>query len=424
MNNLAQGLAAATALVVMVMPAYARPYRQQYPLPSPGVPQSLGVNIHFTTPNPGETKQLASEGFKWIRTDFSWSVTEQSRGVYNFTAYDTLMSHLKRYGIRPIFIFDYGNDLYQNGSPTTPKAIAAFCRWVTAAVDHFKREGILWEMWNEPNIGFWKPVPNVQQYIALAQSVGSAIRAAQPQEWFIGPGVSGMDLTFIRACLTAGLLKFWDAVSFHPYRDTAPETAASDFQSVEALIHQFAPNSKPVPILASEWGYSELYPGLNINRQARLAVREFLSNMSSGLRLTIWYDWHDDGTDAQNAEDRFGTVTYDYQPKPIFNAIHTLATTLNGYVYTKRLAVGGPNDWCLLFRNRKGDDALAFWRVAGSAAPLDLPLISRQAVLVSMLGTRSDARDAEQAVFTREPQYMMLGRHARLEPIAANDKGK
>jgi hypothetical protein len=106
---------------------------------------------------------------------------------------------------------------------------------------------------------------------------------------------------------------------------------------------------------------------------------------------------------------------------------YTLATTLQGYVYTKRLAVGGPSDWCLLFRNRKGDDALAFWRAAGSAAPLNLPLISQQAVLVSMLGTRSDARDAMQAVFTREPQYMLLGKNprpAKPEPMAPNYKGK
>ncbi len=354
---------------------------------------------------------LANAGFKWVRTDFSWQATETIKGVYDFSPYDRLMKHLRQYHIRPIFILDYGNDLYQHGSPTTPTAVNAFCKWVKAAVTHFRKEGILWEMWNEPNIGFWKPKPNVQQYITLAKAVASAIRETQPQEWFIGPAVSGMDQEFMKACFQAGLLQDWDAISFHPYRNTNPETAVTDFQAVRSLIQKYARHSKQIPMLASEWGYSELYPGLNVNRQARYAVREFLSSISSGLRLAIWYDWHDDGSDPHNAEDHFGTVTLHYRPKPVYNAIHTLTTTLKGYRYQQRIAVNTHRSvWCLLFKNRKGDEALAFWRTAGPPIPINLPLISKHAILVSMLGTRSDARDALQAVFTREPQYILLGK--------------
>ncbi len=398
--------------------ALALPYRQRYPLPQPGVPQSLGVNIHFTTPRPGEMRLLAKEGFKWIRTDFSWQGTERTAGVYDFSAYDVLMRNLKRYGIRPIFIFDYGNDLYQAGSPTTPTAINAFCKWVRAAVTHFREDGVVWEMWNEPNIGFWKPKPDVQQYINLAKAVGTTIRTSQPQEWFIGPGVSGMDLGFIETCFKQGLLSSWDAVSFHPYRDSNPESAARDYKAVAALIHHYAPTDKQVPMLASEWGYSELYPGMNTNRQARFAVREFLTNISNSLVLTIWYDWHDDGVDAHDPEDHFGTVTVNYQPKPVYTAIQTLAKTLHGFVYVRRLNVGAPQDWCLLFKNHQRAEALAFWRTSGKPGPVNLPLLSDHAVLVSMLGTRSDARDAIQVVFTHQPQYMFLGQH----PTPANLK--
>jgi hypothetical protein len=222
-------IAALFALNLLAARASATGYRTRYPLPVPGVPDSLGVNIHFTTPAPGEMKLLAAEGFKWIRMDFSWQGTEQVNGKYNFTAYKTLMGWLQRYSIRPIFILDYGNDLYQKGAPTSPEARAAFSRWAAAAVAAFRGEGVLWEMWNEPNGGFWPPQANVQQYADLALAASHAIRRTSPTEWLIGPGMSGMDFSFLRACFQRGLLKYWDAVSFHPYRLSPPETATDDF---------------------------------------------------------------------------------------------------------------------------------------------------------------------------------------------------
>lgn len=40
--------------------------------------------------------------------------------------------------------------------------------------------------------------------------------------------------------------------------------------------------------------------------------------------LSIWYDWHDDGQDPKEKEHNFGTVTWDYQPKPAYLAAQTL----------------------------------------------------------------------------------------------------
>src|SRR5947208_12539889 len=42
--------------------------------------QGLGVNIHFTEPEPGEMKMIADAGFRWVRTDFKWEATERERG--------------------------------------------------------------------------------------------------------------------------------------------------------------------------------------------------------------------------------------------------------------------------------------------------------------------------------------------------------
>ena len=147
-----------------VPPAVAKPNA----LPPPVVPQCVGVNIHFTGQPTQDLEGLARGGFGWIRMDFLWDAIEKTKGVYDFSAYDSLLAGLTARHIKPLFILDYGNDLYEKGRPRTPEARAAFARFAAAAVRHFRGKTILWEIWNEPNGGFWLPKANVQEYGALA----------------------------------------------------------------------------------------------------------------------------------------------------------------------------------------------------------------------------------------------------------------
>jgi polysaccharide biosynthesis protein PslG len=407
---------ALTFLLLTLHPASAR-YRDRYPLPGPGIPGSVGVNIHFNDPKPGEMEQLAAAGFRWIRQDFQWSGIERVRGEYDFAPYERLMAHLKQYGVRPIFILDYGNDLYQEGSPRTDESRAAFARFAAAAVTHFRGRGVVWEMWNEPNIGFWKPTPSVDEYIALALATGKAIRAAAPDEWFVGPGVSGMDFGFMERCFKAGLLRYWDAVSFHPYRNSPPETAAADFLRVRELIERYRPPDRSIPMISSEWGYSEKYPGLDLEKQSRYIVRQALSNVAAGLRISIWYDWHDDGVDPAEAEHHFGTVYNDYKPKPTYKAISTLTRLLVGSRYDGRLALGSPDDYCLLF-SRGDTQLLAAWTTDPRPHGARLPASAGDFRAFDYLGAERPASshsDGFLVTVTDAPQYFVsVGSNALL----------
>src|SRR5438067_11954582 len=100
-------------------------------------PQGVGVNIHFADPQPGEIKTIADAGFRWVRMDFKWEVTETQRGVYDFSAYDRLMSALEPHRIKALFILDYGNPLYTSDKAIrTEAARQAFARWAVAAAKH------------------------------------------------------------------------------------------------------------------------------------------------------------------------------------------------------------------------------------------------------------------------------------------------
>ena len=321
-------------------------------LPPPVVPAGFGVNIHFTDPGPGEMDRFVEAGYRFVRMDFAWGAVERQAGRYEFGAYDRLLGHLEPAGARPIFILDYGNRLYDQGSsPRSDSARAAFARFAAAAARHFHSQGVIWEIWNEPNIQqFWKPRPDADAYARLALETARAVRTADPEAVILAPGSSEFPWAFLETVFAAGLLDHIDAVSVHPYRESAPETAARDYGRLRALIGRYAPPARMnLPIISSEWGYSTAEGAVSEAQQARYLVRQWLVNLASGVNLSIFYDWKDDGDDAKDREARFGTVRRNLQPKPSFLAAQALTRTLGGYAFRHRLQGTSSSEWKLLF---------------------------------------------------------------------------
>ena len=290
-----------------------------------------GTNIHFTNPESGVAEEM-SESFSVVRMDFSWQTIEQKKGIYNFDPYDILYNSLSNVNIRPYWILDYGNPLYNNGNaPTTTESINAFVNWTLASLTHFKNKGIIWELWNEPNIGFWKPTPNATQYGTLALAVGSAIRSNNTvsNEIFVGPTTSGIDYNFMTTIFKMDVLKYFDGVSCHPYTCGCPETRTQNYLSLRSLIDEYNTNSsKYIPIISSEWGWPTCINTTNgqpmqcinwncneivtFERQSQWLIRQWIINNINNITISIFYDFKDDGNNLEQREQNFGTVDYQY----------------------------------------------------------------------------------------------------------------
>jgi len=140
-------------------------------------------------------------------------------------------------------------------------------------------------------------------------------------------------------------------------------------------------SKKEIPIISGEWGYSSVWPGMSEERQGRLLARTWLTNVANDVSLSIWYDWHDDGSDASEPEHHFGTVYNSYRegrdlvfdPKPGYLAAKTLATFFSGYHFEKRFEVGRTDDYLLAFR--RGDSLrVAAWTTSSHSHEVVLPL--------------------------------------------------
>ena len=398
-----------------------------------------GVNIHFVTGHEKDLDLIAAAGFKLIRMDFGWQSTERVKGTYNWTAFDELTANLEKRGLGAIYILDYSNSLYEEStvakdpitgkeqkstaSPQHEESVAAFARWSAAAAEHYKGKNIIWEIWNEPNISFWKPKPDVAQYTTLALATCKAVKSAVPEATIIGPASSETPWPFLETFLSSGVLEYLDAVSIHPYRNysKSPETASTDYKRLCELIGRFAPEGKKqMPIISSEWGYSTALKANSLDAQAANIVRMQLSNLMCGIPISIWYDWKNDGTDPNDWEQNFGTVTNDLTPKPSYNAVKLMNTQLKGYTFMQKIDLKNDRDYVLLFKNDKGNFKICAWTVdAEHAATIDNKISKVENVIIIDGNGNALNLKTEQSklilVLKALPQYVTLPKSISLK---------
>jgi len=333
----------------------------------------MGVNIHFTDARPGELEMLSRAGFHWIRLDLAWNQIEKTREVYDFSAYDRLMASLDKFHIRALLILDYTNGLYDgNKPPYTEEGRAAFARWAVAVTTHFKNRGVIWEIWNEPNGGwFWNHKANADDYAKLALTVSKAIHETTPDEVIVGPALAGSDMAFVEVSARMGVLAYWSAITIHPYVHSEPENYGPAYDLTHQLIQKYTLPGQRIEVMCGESGYTTTWPGIDEETQGKYLARLFLFDVMSGVPLTIWYDWHDDGNNPKDRESNFGIVHFDYHsgaatvydPKPAYLAAQTYFHELNGYRYEEAVTTKSKGDFVLCF-NQGADSCIVAWTSA------------------------------------------------------------
>ncbi|MGN6505022.1 MAG: cellulase family glycosylhydrolase [Tepidisphaeraceae bacterium] len=365
---MARGALLAMTLLACVRAAAEPPAPAALPaiLQPPTVRDAIAINIHFTAPRPGEMKLLADLGVGRVRMDVGWHRVETEAGRYDFSAYDALLRDLDAAHVKAMLILDYGNTLYTGSpkaAPTTPPARAAFARFAAATVAHFKGRGVLWEIYNEPNNKeYWQPTPDPALYAQLARETAATIRAVAPDEVLCGPALAAVDLPYLEKAVDAGLLDSIDAVTVHPYRQTAPETLGRDLDAIEQVLVARRPAGKTVPVIAGEWGYPMVW--VDATTRVNFAARQMLYGLSRRLPLNVWYDWRRGGS-YEGKLDIFGLLDARPAPNgeislettPVYDALAALCRTLGPTHFTERLK--------LTADNRADDYLLAFDGPAG-----------------------------------------------------------
>ena len=343
-------------------------------LPAKVIPLSLGFNVHIMGPD-SDWDEMKAAGGKFIRADFDWNGIERTKGVYDFSRNDRMLDSLDVRGIRAIFILCYNNNLYPPAT-VTDEGREAYAQWAAASAKHFKGRNVIWEIWNEPNVGFWRggtgglnSAEFAQQYVALVKKTVPAMREADPDCYILGGSVSCLwrdsfrwiEEAFKQGLLTSGI----NALSVHPYGFSRPEMCidknepgAKDVEGYGYLRDMMAKYNAPkdFPVLNTESGYAVERKN-TLEHQALLFVRWYLVDQMCDMRTSIWYNW--DENDAATMRVRSSGP----EPLPVYKACQNMTAELTGYHFVERLKVGTNVDYVLAFENESKARKIVAWTV-------------------------------------------------------------
>ncbi len=298
----------------------------------------LGIqsNLNFSGRVPNDNDyaimdSMASTGVKWVRYWLNWYQVEIDSGVYDFTAADSVINGYSSRGMHVYLTLFSGNQWYDGPdstiydsvphpeyglSPTQGSAsMQGWMNFVDIAVVRYSDRVKYWDIWNEPNIDYWQPVPNAQDYAYLLKQTSQKIKSIDPAAKVIGLGTSAIDFGYISDVLQEDVIDDIDFLGFHPYRyfpeddqDNMglpyPPTPYTNYEEeLQGLIDTLAKYDTlgRVQLWDEEAGYPS-QPEIFIwtpdtiytseATQAKYLLRRYILNLAFNVAVTTWfYDW-------------------------------------------------------------------------------------------------------------------------------------
>lgn len=350
--------------------------------------------------------------------------TSQNTGIYNFSYIDQIYDGLLDEGVRPFVELSF----MPRKMASDPNALHAFwykpnvdpprdyAQWdamITAFAQHLvDRYGLdevshwNFEVWNEPNIDFWRGKPAQASYFELYDHTALAIKKVSSRLRIGGPATAQATWTgdFLRHCKEKNIPV--DFASSHVYaNDTAKDVFHTDeviprdrmvCRAVRKVHDEIVSSPLPsTPLIFSE--YNASYAN-EPNVTDSIYMGPWLATTISqcdGLTESMSYWTFSDVFEEQGVARTpfyggFGLIAEDGIQKPAFNAfamLHELGD--------RRIALN--SDSALATRHEDGTLAVALWNYAppdGTGASYTKPPSSRgpqRTITIQLTGVSSNA---------------------------------
>lgn len=354
----------------------------------------------------GTPEIMIDLGTRWNRFDFSWSGIEREKGVFDFRDLPGQIDHSLGLDVQILPILDYEPAWDPDHSPADEKTLALWERYVEKTVDRFNDQLPYWQVWNEPNIAFWKPTPNARDYAELLRRSYSAIKRVDPGLKVLGVNASDIDLDFTEKVFRYGGLDHCDIVAYQPYR-IAPEVGHfEEVAGVRALMREYG-GEKPIWFTELGWN-SDHYPFVDAKdyfadrparRQAAFLVRYMVLTQVSRIEKAFWFA---EGAGGHGLIDR-----KDNRKRPAYTAYQHLIRLLDDWTVVQEVVPGGAfGVYAYLFQT-PGPDVLVAWCSLGERE-LNLPGMEAAREVRDMLGEPAARIEGDRVKLSAEPVYFLF----------------
>lgn len=339
-------------------------------------------------------KMLRIIGMGWVRERYSWGATEPEAGKVNYRPggrdYDRVADVFTAEGVRVYQIFhdSPGWTRPDSGESRNPRDLRDVYRFAKRTAEHYKGAVAAWEVWNEPDIGFWPDLGDT--FAGLQKAAYLGFKAGDPDlPVLLGSFCRGYS-AFDENLFEAGIAGYFDIFNWHIY--APPDRYAPTLDGYLKMLERYQCADRPVWLTEAGIRLDANEPGGELNadseaRQARFIAPSFASSLAAGTDKHFFfvYPYY-----LENGV-QFGALRKDLSPRPGFIAIAAAVDILGDARYLGRYDFGPDthNVWGLGFD--RGDGAvLVVW--ADKDTPVQVNTGMRSVTVADLLGRRRQAQ--------------------------------
>ncbi|MDR3198350.1 MAG: glycoside hydrolase family 5 protein [Planctomycetaceae bacterium] len=325
-------------------------------------------------------------GIGMLRDEVYWNIVEKNKGEYFFPAKaEEYINEAINLKIDPLIALNYSNPFYDNnGYPVSPEAQAGYAEYTKQFVKYYKNRIKYVEIWNEWYVGVGmshlqsKEKQNTaENYVNLIKAASEAIRAENPEVYIIGGGGDHPDYHFqqIETEIKAGVMKYCDAYSLHPYRQpNKPDKGiVNEVLRVVDLMKQNGCREPKIWITEIGWPTPKQHPAPDTELfQASMLVRSAIPLLATGVvERYFWYNLKNKGLNRLDEEENFGLLRDDrlgLHAKPAYIAYAVMARHTAGRNIIADQQIGNEKENLFVFRLQKKNepDILVLWTLEGT----------------------------------------------------------
>ncbi len=285
-------------------------------------------------------------GSFWGRNDLWWNEIEPFLGVFKLSKVDKVVQAYRSEYLRLLGILCYASAWSPGGAaPATADERANWRGFVSNMARRYGMKIIAYEVWNEPNFGFWRPNGNVLDYRELVKATYEEVRKVSPGPRIVAGATARYDPVFLDRMLADGYKQFLDVVSFHPYPERhwqgPEENSFSDIcDAARSLMRKHDILAKELWI--TETGWATHPGGCTEAEQARWLVQMYTVALAGGVHKVFWFNLHDWRRAPWEGQfdSHLGLLDSNYRPKPSAIAYNLMQFQLTRTEFVKTTQQG------------------------------------------------------------------------------------
>lgn len=340
-----------------------------------------------------QARMLRVMGLAWARERFSWGATEPEKDKVDWKQYDANAAAYSKAGVRVYQIFHDSPGWTHDGKDTrNPRDLRDVYRFTRRLAEHYRGKVEAWEIWNEPDIGFWPDLSDT--YAGLVKAAYLGFKSADPGlPVLLGSSCRGVS-AFDDGMLAAGLGDYYDIFNWHIY--APPGAYAPTLHGYLKLLSQYRQADRPVWLTEAGIRLVATEPDGELNaaderKQAEFVPRSLASSLAAGTDNHFFFVFPyylENGV-------QFGVLHRDLSPRPACIALAAAADLLGRARYLGRYPVPDAPDAVVLAFDTGRGRALVAW--ADEPREVALPMDARSVTIANPLGTPA-SRETEDGV--------------------------